>query len=73
MPERLECEVLKSALYKYTYLYLYLYNKINANMESHDWEKVIGNDTAKDAWNKFKRIFQETVDRNIQLLCIRKE
>ena len=42
-------------------------------MESHDWEKVIGNDTAKDAWNKFKRIFQETVDRNIQLLCIRKE
>jgi len=42
-------------------------------MESHDWEKVIGNDTAKDAWNKFKRIFQETVDRNIQLLGIRKE
>ena len=39
------------------------YNKINADLESYDWEKVIGNDTVNDAWNKFKRILQETVDR----------
>ena len=49
------------------------YNKINADLESHDWEKVIGNATANDAWNKFKGILQETVDRNIPLLGIRKE
>ena len=49
------------------------YNKINADLGSHDWEKIIGNDTVNDAWNKFKRILQETVDRNIPLLGIRKE